>query len=221
MHSHQSLRDVRQPAVSTGMDNRLFRLGKGETKMKEVIDTSTAPEDSAFLHFNDRNLYPSLGIRCMAGSTPGRLKESKMISHDEFVLSYENGRAGCSVSALLTLRLFFAGKIREKWVSIRLLFWSLGFLALTAASGIVFLSLPVLWALLGTIAMLAIYALAFFYSVGGFVLSAALANEEFYEFAKTKHALWIYSDDQEEANAHALAAYAAASSLIGIPKCAS
>ena len=145
------------------------------------------------------------------------LKESNMISHDEFVLSYENGRVGCSVSALLTLRLLFAGKICEKWASIRLLFWSLGFLALTAASGIVFLSLPALWALLGTIAMLAIYALAFFYSVGEFVLSAALANEEFYEFAKAKRALWIYSDDEEEANAHALARYAAASSLIGIP----
>jgi hypothetical protein len=121
-----------------------------------------------------------------------------MISHDEFVLSYENGRAGCSVSASLTLRLFFAGKIREKWVSIRLLFWSLGFLALNAVSGIVFLSSPVLWALLGTIAMLAIYVLAFFYSIGGFVLSAALANEEFYEFAKAKRALWIYADHEEE-----------------------
>ena len=76
---------------------------------------------------------------------------------------------------------------------------------MTVASGIVFLSLPALWALLGTIAMLAIYALAFFYSVVGFVLSAALANEEFYEFAKAKSALWIYSEDEEEANALALA----------------
>jgi hypothetical protein len=217
MHSHQSLRIVRQPAVSREMDNPLYGLEKGEIKMKEVIDTSTAPEDSAFLHFNDRNLYRSLGIRWMAGSTPKRLKEPNMISHDEFVLGYENGRAGCSVSALLTLRLFFAGKIREKCVSISLLFWSLGFLALIAASVIGFMNSPALWALLGTIAMLAIYALAFFYSVGGFVLSAALANEEFYEFAKAKRALWIYSDDEEEANAHALARYAAASSLIGIP----
>jgi hypothetical protein len=119
-----------------------------------------------------------------------------MMSHAEFVLGYENGRLGCCVSALVTLRLFFAGKIREKRVSINLLLWSLGFLVLIAASVIGFQKLPALWALLGSIAILAIYALAFFYSVGGFVLSAALANEEFYEFVKAKHALWIYSDDE-------------------------
>jgi hypothetical protein len=119
-----------------------------------------------------------------------------MMSHAEFVLGYETGRVGCCVSALLTLRLFFAGKIREKRVSINLLLWSLGFLVLITASVIGFLNLPALWALLGAIAMLAIYALAFFYSVGGFVLSVALANEGFYQFVKAKRVLWIYSDDE-------------------------
>jgi hypothetical protein len=119
-----------------------------------------------------------------------------MMSHAEFVLGYETGRVGCCVSALLTLRLFFAGKIREKRVSINLLLWSLGFLVLITTSVIGFLNLPALWALLGAIAMLAIYALAFFYSVGGFVLSVALANEEFYQFVKAKRVLWIYSDDE-------------------------
>jgi hypothetical protein len=42
-----------------------------------------------------------------------------------------------------------------------------------------------------------LYTLAYFYGVGGLVLSAALANEEFYEFARAKRALWIYSDDEE------------------------
>jgi hypothetical protein len=44
--------------------------------------------------------------------------------------------------------------------------------------------------------MLVIYALGFFYSAGEIVLSAALADEEFYEFAKAKRALWIYSDGE-------------------------
>jgi hypothetical protein len=118
------------------------------------------------------------------------------MSHAEFVLGYENGRVACCVSALQTLRLFFAGKIREKRVSINLLLWSLGFLVLIAASVIGFLNLPALWALLGAIAVLAIYALAFLYSVGGFVLSAVLANEEFYEFVNAKRAMWIFSDDE-------------------------
>jgi hypothetical protein len=119
-----------------------------------------------------------------------------MMSHKEFVLAYEKGTVGCSVSALLTLRLFFAGDIREKKVSINLLLWSLSFLVLIIASVIAFLNFPIRWALLGAFAMLVIYAVAFFYSVGELVLSAALANEEFFEFAKTKRALWIYSDDE-------------------------
>jgi hypothetical protein len=119
------------------------------------------------------------------------------MSHSEFVLGYQNGRVGCSVSAFLTLRLFLSGKIHDKRVSINLLLWSVGILMLIGASLIGFLNLPVLWALLCTIAMLAIYTLAFFYWVGELVLSAALANEEFYEFVKTKRVLWIYSDDEE------------------------
>src|SRR5271166_1010425 len=99
-----------------------------------------------------------------------------MISHKEFVLAYENGSVGCSVSALLTLRLFFAGKIREKKVSINLYLWALSLLVLIIASIIGLLNFSIVWALLGTAAILVIYALASFYWVGELVLSAALAN---------------------------------------------
>jgi hypothetical protein len=118
------------------------------------------------------------------------------MSHKEFVLAYENGSLGCSVSGLRTLRLFFAGDIRKKKVSINLFFWSLSFLVLIIASVIGFLNFPIRWALLGTITIQVVYALAFFYSIGELVLSAALADEEFYEFAKAKRVLWIYSDDE-------------------------
>ena len=122
-----------------------------------------------------------------------------MMSHAEFVLAYENGRVGCSVSVLITLRLFLAGKIREKRVSTHLRLWVLGIAVLTAASVIGFLNFPVLWALLGTIALVAIYTLALFYSVGGIVLSVSLTNQDFYEFATEERMLWIYSDDEENA----------------------
>ena len=122
-----------------------------------------------------------------------------MMSHAEFVLAYENGRVGCSVSVLITLRLFLAGKIREKRVSTHLRLWVLGIAVLTAASVIGFLNFPVLWALLGTIALVAIYTLALFYSVGGTVLSVSLTNRDFYEFATEERMLWIYSDDEENA----------------------
>ncbi len=119
------------------------------------------------------------------------------MSHKEFVLAYENGSVGCSVSALLILRLFFAGKIRERKVSINLFLWALSLQVLIIASVVGFLNFSVLWALLGTIAMLAIYGFAFCYWVGELVLSAAIANEEFFEFAKAKRVLWIYSDDED------------------------
>jgi hypothetical protein len=119
------------------------------------------------------------------------------MSHAEFVLGYENGHVGCSVIVFITVRLFLAGKIHEKKVSIHLQLWAVGLAALVAASVIGFLNFLVLWVLLGTIVALAIYALAFFYSVGGVVLSAALANEEFYRLATAERALWICSDDEQ------------------------
>jgi hypothetical protein len=121
-----------------------------------------------------------------------------MLPHDEFVFAYENGGLACSVSVLLTLRLFLTGKIREKKVSINLLLWSLGFPVFTTASIIGFLHFPVLWAVLGTITVLVIYALLFFYWVGELILSAALANAEFYAFAIAEHVLWIYINDDKE-----------------------
>ena len=119
-----------------------------------------------------------------------------MMSHDEFVLGYENGSLGCSVSVLLTLRLFLTGRIRAKEILINLLFWSLGFLLLIASSVIAFLKLPFIWALLCTAITLAFYASAFFYSFGALVLSTALADEDFYKIATAERALWIYSDDE-------------------------
>src|SRR6516165_4113315 len=100
-----------------------------------------------------------------------------MLPHNEFVFAYENGSLGCSVSALLTLRLFFAGKLREKRVAINLLLWSLGLPLLATAALVGFLHFSILWAVLGTIGALMIYALAFLYRVGEVVLSAALASE--------------------------------------------
>jgi hypothetical protein len=119
------------------------------------------------------------------------------MSHHEFVLAYEKGSLGCSVSVLTTSRLFVAGKVREKSVTINLLLWSLGFLLLIVASVIGFLNFPLLWAIFGAIALLPICVLGFYYWIGEVVLSASLANEEFYEFAKAERVLWIFSEDQE------------------------
>jgi hypothetical protein len=119
-----------------------------------------------------------------------------MMSHKEFVRGYQLGGLRCGVSMWLILGLFFAGKIRERKISLNLLLWSLSFPVLIVASVIGFLHFPVLWALLGAVTGLVICALVFFYQVGDLVLSSALADEKFYDFARAKSVLRIYSDDE-------------------------
>jgi len=120
-----------------------------------------------------------------------------MLPHNEFVFAYEKGSLACSVSVLLTLRLFLTGRIHEKIVSRSLLLWAAGFLLLIAATVAEFLKLPFMWALLCTAITLALYASVFFYSFGAVVLSTALAKEDFYRVATAERALWIYSDDEK------------------------
>jgi len=120
-----------------------------------------------------------------------------MLPHNEFVFAYEKGSLACSVSVLLTLRLFLTGRIHEKIVSRSLLLWAAGFLLLIAATVVEFLKLPFMWALLCTAITLALYASVFFYSFGAVVLSTALAKEDFYRVATAERALWIYSDDEK------------------------
>ena len=79
---------------------------------------------------------------------------------------------------------------------IRLAGWSLGFLLLIGLSAIGFLSLPVLWALLGTIILLAIFALGFVPQVAGLIVSTALMDVHFYQFALAEHALCVSADGE-------------------------
>ena len=120
-----------------------------------------------------------------------------MMPHDQFVRGYENGSLGCSTSTLLILRLFLAGKIREKKLSINLFFWSAGFLTLLIACIAGSILYVGAWVLLGIVVTLGVYVLVFFLSIGDVVLSAALASEEFYRLATEKRALWTYPDNED------------------------
>ena len=118
------------------------------------------------------------------------------MSHDDFILGYQNGRLGCSVSTLLALRLLLTGRIRENRVAIRLVGWSLGLLLLIGLSTIGFLCLPVLWALLGATTLLATYALGFTHQVAGLIVSTALMDKQFFQFALAEHALCVSADGE-------------------------
>jgi hypothetical protein len=119
------------------------------------------------------------------------------MSHDDFILGYQNGRLGCSVSTLLTLRLFLAGRIREKRVVIHLVGWSLGLLLLIGLSIIGFLCLPVLWALLGIATLLATFALGFTHQVAGLIVSTAVTHKSFFQFTLAEHALCVSADAED------------------------
>jgi hypothetical protein len=119
------------------------------------------------------------------------------MSHAEFVLGYENGRLGCSVSVFMTLRLFFAGRIPGKkslGQSPSLVTWLPGAnCCVHHRIGQFTCTLGFAWRHRNSNNLYP----RVFYFVGELVLSAALANQEFYEFAKAKGALRIYSDDEE------------------------
>jgi hypothetical protein len=118
------------------------------------------------------------------------------MSHDDFLLGYRNGRLGCSVSVLLTLRLFLGGRIRREQVVTALVGWSIGFFLLIAISVIASVYLPAVWVFLSAGLLLATFALGFVHGVAGLVVSAALADQDFYEFILGEHALRVATDSE-------------------------
>jgi hypothetical protein len=118
------------------------------------------------------------------------------MSHDDFVLGYQSGSLGCSVSTLLILRLFLVGGIRETRIVIPLVRWSLGALFLIGLTIIGFLCLPAVWTLCGRIMLLGIFALGYVDQVGWLIVSTALIDEHFYHFALAERALYIFTADE-------------------------
>jgi hypothetical protein len=118
------------------------------------------------------------------------------MSHDDFVLGYQSGQLGSSVSALRILRLFFSGRMRERRVVINLAGWALALLFLIVLSALAFLRLPTLWAFFGVIIAFAVFLLGFSHQLSGLVVSAAVANKQFYEFVKLQRALWVLTDGE-------------------------
>ena len=99
------------------------------------------------------------------------------MSHKEFVLAYEDGSVGCSISTWLTFRLFVAGRIREKKVRLCFYLWLICLPVAVVASILGFLYWPVLWATLNMVFVLLIFVCTFFYGFADVALSVALENE--------------------------------------------
>jgi hypothetical protein len=126
--------------------------------------------------------------------TPEQLKDPKPMSHDDFVLGYQSGRLGCSVSALLFCWLFVSGRTRQRRVATALVRRSLGLLLLVGLSIVGFVYLPPFWAILASLIMLTLFTFGSIQRIAELVVSAALADEQFYDFARAQRVLSISND---------------------------
>ena len=124
------------------------------------------------------------------------MKQTDSITHDIFIVGYQNGRIGCSVSVLRVLSLVYSGKIREKHIVRRVIAWSTSLLAVICLWVVGLFSLPVLLAFLAGAIIVATFIIVSLHGISEGVLSVALIDGEFYELIRTEHALTVATDEE-------------------------
>jgi hypothetical protein len=120
------------------------------------------------------------------------------MTHDDFTSGYQSGQFWCSVSVILSFRLFFSGRARHRRVVVSLVCWSLGLLVLVGLSSFGLLYLPPLWAALVSLITLAVFAFVSIHQIAGVVVSEALADKQFYESAVAERALRVSADGESD-----------------------
>jgi hypothetical protein len=119
------------------------------------------------------------------------LKEAQPITHDDFIVGYQSGRLGCSVSVLRVSLLVYSGRIREKRVVAKVIGWSAGLLVLISLCVVGLFFLPLLWALLAGAVVLATSVLVCLHRIGEAILSGALTDPDFFRMVQTERALGV------------------------------
>ncbi|MBV9274351.1 MAG: hypothetical protein JO333_10685 [Verrucomicrobia bacterium] len=120
------------------------------------------------------------------------------MSHDDFTSGYQSGRSWCSVSIILTFRLLFSGRIRQRKMVASLVGWSVGLLVLVGFFIFGFCYLPLLWAALVNLITLSVFAFASSHQIAGVVVSEALADKQFYDSAVAERALRVSTDGETD-----------------------
>jgi hypothetical protein len=124
------------------------------------------------------------------------LKKFVPITHDDFIVGYQNGRLGCSVNVLRVFSLVYSTKVRERRIVAEVLGWSVGLLALIGLWIVGIFFLPLLWALAGGALLLAIVALIALHQVGDAVIATALRDNAFFQLAVEQYALGCAADGE-------------------------
>jgi len=134
--------------------------------------------------------YPKKGTRC-SDLPQTRLKEADSITHDNFIVGYQNGRLGCSAHVLRVSLLVYSGRIREKRIVAKVIGWSAGLLVLICLWVVGLYFLPLLWALPAGVIFLATLALVCLHRIGEGILSVALTDPDFYHLVRTERGLGV------------------------------
>ena len=122
------------------------------------------------------------------------MKEADSITHDDFIVGYQNGRLGCSVHVLRVSVLVYSGRIREKRIVAEVIGCSTGLWVLICLWLAALYFLPLLWALLAGVIVLATSALVCIHRIGEGILSVALTDPDFYHLVRTENALGLAVD---------------------------
>lgn len=96
----------------------------------------------------------------------------------------------------IIVRLFISGRMHQKRVVTALICWLAALVPIIGLSLVGFRFLPLVWAILLTLIMLAVFTLGFVHRISEAVLSAALIDEQFYDFGCTEHALRVAFDGE-------------------------
>ena len=121
---------------------------------------------------------------------------STRLSHDAFILGCENAELGCSVMLLSTLQMLATGEIRDRKLRAAFARWSASLVCILICLGIAFIYLPIFWPVLGSVVSLGAFAVVFNHRFSDAVIDTAIAAEDFYELAVSRHILWVSADDQ-------------------------
>ena len=118
------------------------------------------------------------------------------MTHDDFIVGYQSGRLGCSVNVLRVFSLVYSTKVREKRIVAEVLGWSAALLALIGLWIVGIFFLPLLWALVGGVLLVAIVTLIALHQVGDAVIATALRDNAFYQLAVERDALGCAADGE-------------------------
>jgi apolipoprotein N-acyltransferase len=118
------------------------------------------------------------------------------MSHDEFILGYDRGDLGCSVSTPGALKLFLRRQAGDAKIQQRLGGWLLGFSSIGVFIVWLFLTFGVGWALFAALALFGLALIGFSHHLSELVIEFALEDEVFFRLAVAQHALCLATDNE-------------------------